>query len=240
MPAGADRDRRTDRAGRYTRQRAHARGVTHRGRALRDRPRRRTGRDDRRLPAAAPALAPARRAARAQGGRHLRRAAQRRVDEPRAVRGRGLRAHPRRAAPHRRRCRCSASTSSPAWSTTSLPSGVRIADADRVRLGAHLASGTTVMHEGFVTTTPARSARRWSRAASRPASSSATARTSAAAPRSWARSPAAAREQITRRQALPDRRQRGHRHLARRRLRRRGGHATSPRAPRSPCLAAPR
>ncbi|MET7326858.1 2,3,4,5-tetrahydropyridine-2,6-dicarboxylate N-succinyltransferase [Nonomuraea sp. NPDC005650] len=31
-----------------------------------------------------------------------------------------------------------------------LPSGVRVADADRVRLGAHLASGTTVMHEGFV------------------------------------------------------------------------------------------
>lgn len=30
------------------------------------------------------------------------------------------------------------------------PSGVRIADADRVRLGAHLAHGTTVMHEGFV------------------------------------------------------------------------------------------
>lgn len=30
-----------------------------------------------------------------------------------------------------------------------IPSGVRIADADRVRLGAHLASGTTVMHEGF-------------------------------------------------------------------------------------------
>ena len=31
-----------------------------------------------------------------------------------------------------------------------VPEGVRIADADRVRLGAHLASGTTVMHEGFV------------------------------------------------------------------------------------------
>jgi 2,3,4,5-tetrahydropyridine-2-carboxylate N-succinyltransferase len=31
-----------------------------------------------------------------------------------------------------------------------LPAGVRIADADRVRLGAHLAAGTTVMHEGFV------------------------------------------------------------------------------------------
>jgi 2,3,4,5-tetrahydropyridine-2-carboxylate N-succinyltransferase len=30
------------------------------------------------------------------------------------------------------------------------PSGVRIADGDRVRLGAHLAAGTTVMHEGFV------------------------------------------------------------------------------------------
>jgi len=31
-----------------------------------------------------------------------------------------------------------------------IPTGVRIADADRVRLGAHLAHGTTVMHEGFV------------------------------------------------------------------------------------------
>ncbi|MFF4711904.1 2,3,4,5-tetrahydropyridine-2,6-dicarboxylate N-succinyltransferase [Streptomyces eurythermus] len=31
-----------------------------------------------------------------------------------------------------------------------VPKGVRIADADRVRLGAHLAAGTTVMHEGFV------------------------------------------------------------------------------------------
>ena len=31
-----------------------------------------------------------------------------------------------------------------------VPEGVRIADGDRVRLGAHLSSGTTVMHEGFV------------------------------------------------------------------------------------------
>lgn len=31
-----------------------------------------------------------------------------------------------------------------------VPSGVRIGDADRVRLGAHLSAGTTVMHEGFV------------------------------------------------------------------------------------------
>lgn len=30
------------------------------------------------------------------------------------------------------------------------PAGIRIADADRVRLGAHLAEGTTVMHEGFI------------------------------------------------------------------------------------------
>ncbi len=30
-----------------------------------------------------------------------------------------------------------------------IPSGVRVADADRVRLGAHLGEGTTVMHEGF-------------------------------------------------------------------------------------------
>jgi 2,3,4,5-tetrahydropyridine-2-carboxylate N-succinyltransferase len=31
-----------------------------------------------------------------------------------------------------------------------VPSGVRVADAQRVRLGAHLAEGTTVMHEGFI------------------------------------------------------------------------------------------
>jgi len=31
-----------------------------------------------------------------------------------------------------------------------VPTGVRIAEADRVRLGAHLATGTTVMHEGFI------------------------------------------------------------------------------------------
>jgi len=34
--------------------------------------------------------------------------------------------------------------------TTIRVPGVRVADADRVRLGAHLAEGTTVMHEGFV------------------------------------------------------------------------------------------
>jgi len=38
----------------------------------------------------------------------------------------------------------------PRMSDYVIPSGIRIADADRVRLGAHLAAGTTVMHEGFV------------------------------------------------------------------------------------------
>jgi 2,3,4,5-tetrahydropyridine-2-carboxylate N-succinyltransferase len=31
-----------------------------------------------------------------------------------------------------------------------IPEGVRIADGDRVRLGAYLSAGTTVMHEGFI------------------------------------------------------------------------------------------
>jgi 2,3,4,5-tetrahydropyridine-2,6-dicarboxylate N-succinyltransferase len=38
----------------------------------------------------------------------------------------------------------------PRMSDYVVPAGVRIADADRARLGAHLANGTTVMHEGFV------------------------------------------------------------------------------------------
>ena len=67
------------------------------------------------------------------------------------VRGRGLRDRsgpgcgPRAASSP-----CTGSTSSRGWSTTCCRAGVRIADADRVRLGAHLAAGTTVMHEGFV------------------------------------------------------------------------------------------
>ncbi|WP_026818856.1 2,3,4,5-tetrahydropyridine-2,6-dicarboxylate N-succinyltransferase [Arthrobacter castelli] len=38
----------------------------------------------------------------------------------------------------------------PRMSDYVVPAGVRIADTDRVRLGAHLATGSTVMHEGFV------------------------------------------------------------------------------------------
>jgi len=38
----------------------------------------------------------------------------------------------------------------PAMTDYVVPAGVRIADGSRVRLGAHLAEGTTVMHEGFV------------------------------------------------------------------------------------------
>ncbi len=74
-----------------------------------------------------------------------------------------------------------------------LPTGVRIGDADRVRLGAHLAEGTTVMHEGFVNYNAGTlgtsmvegriSAQRRGRRRTP---------TSAAARRSWAPSPAAA------------------------------------------------
>jgi 2,3,4,5-tetrahydropyridine-2-carboxylate N-succinyltransferase len=49
-----------------------------------------------------------------------------------------------------RRVRVSSVDKFPRMTDYVVPSGVRIADADRVRLGAHLASGTTVMHEGFV------------------------------------------------------------------------------------------
>ena len=83
--------------------------------------------------------------------RPVRGAAERRVDEPRA--GRPRRARPRSAcasAPPASRCRCFSVDKFPRMTDYVVPSGVRIADADRVRLGAHLAEGTTVMHEGFV------------------------------------------------------------------------------------------
>jgi 2,3,4,5-tetrahydropyridine-2,6-dicarboxylate N-succinyltransferase len=49
-----------------------------------------------------------------------------------------------------RRLRVSSVDKFPRMTDYVVPSGVRIADADRVRLGAHLSPGTTVMHEGFV------------------------------------------------------------------------------------------
>ena len=55
-----------------------------------------------------------------------------------------------------------------------VPSGVRIADASRVRLGAHLAEGTTVMHEGFCNFNAGTLERQWSKAEFPPASSLAT------------------------------------------------------------------
>ena len=141
-PAGLDALRR---GGPRPGPRHHARA----GRG-RHRPRRRAREHPGHVAAAAPAVAPAGPAARAEPDGRLRAAHQRRVDQRRAVRRRGVRGDPDAAARRRAGDRCWASTSSPGWSTTCCPSGVRIADADRVRLGAHLASGTTVMHEGFV------------------------------------------------------------------------------------------
>ena len=84
-----------------------------------------------------------------QHGRHLRQAHQRRVDEPRAVRGRRLRAAPGRNEGRRTPRPCHWDRQISPDDRLRHPSGVRIADASRVRLGAHLAEGTTVMHEGF-------------------------------------------------------------------------------------------
>ena len=75
-----------------------------------------------------------------------------------------------------------------------VPTGVRIADADRVRLGAHLAEGTTVMHEGFVNFNAGTLGT--SMVEGRISAGVRGRRgtpTSAAAPRSWAPCPAAAR-----------------------------------------------
>ena len=66
-----------------------------------------------------------------------------------------------------------------------VPTGVRIGDADRVRLGAHLSEGTTVMHAGFVNFNAGTLGVSMVEAASRKASWSATAPTSAAARPSW-------------------------------------------------------
>ena len=72
------------------------------------------------------------------------------LDRPRPVRGRGLRGDPAAPRGHRGAPTVLGVDKFPRMVDYVLPTGVRIADADRVRLGAHLAAGTTVMHEGFV------------------------------------------------------------------------------------------
>ena len=103
-----------------------------------------------------------------------------------------------------------------------VPSGVRIADADRVRLGAHLAEGTTVMHEGFVNYN-----------AGTLGASMVEGRITAGVvvgdgsdvgggASIMGTLSGGGTQVVSIGRALPDRRQRRHRHLARRRLRRRG------------------
>ena len=160
---------------------------------------------------------------RRQPRRHLRPAQQRRVDQRRALRGRRLRADPAwRCGPPGRHVQVFGVDKFPRMTDYVVPAGVRIADADRVRLGAHLASGTTVMHEGFVNFNagtlgtvdgrgpdqPGRRGRRGLRRRRRRVDHGhAVGRRQGGHPG---------------RRALPDRRQRRHRHLARRRLRGRG------------------
>ena len=176
-----------------------------------------------RLAAAAPALAPAGAAARHVDGRRLRPAHQRRVDLRRPVRGRGLRDDPRPAArPRGQHVTVFGVDKFPRMIDYVVPTGVRIADADRVRLGAHLAEGTTVMHEGFVNFN-----------AGTLGTSMVEGRISAGvvvgdgsdvgggASIMGTLSGGGKRGHLDRR-ALPARRQRRHRHLPRRRLRRRG------------------
>ena len=103
-----------------------------------------------------------------------------------------------------------------------VPSGVRIADADRVRLGAHLADGTTVMHEGYVnfnagTLGTSMVEGRISQGVVVDEGSDIGGGASIMGTLSGG-----GKEIIRVGRALPARRQRRHRHLARRRLRRRG------------------
>jgi 2,3,4,5-tetrahydropyridine-2-carboxylate N-succinyltransferase len=157
-----------------------------------DRPRRSPARHGRRLPAPAPALAPAGRAQHDQPRRHLRRAAQCRLDQRRPVPGRRLRDGPGPAARQGPVAGLSASTSSPGWSTTSCPRACGSPTPTGCASARTWRAAPPSCTRGSSTSTPAPSARRWSRDASARASSSATAPTSAAAPRPWARSPEAA------------------------------------------------
>ena len=124
-----------------------------------------------------------------------------------------------------------------------VPSGVRIADASRVRLGAHLAEGTVVMHEGFCnfnagTLGTAMVEGRISAGVVVGDHSDIGGGASIMGTLSGG-----GKETITSRRALPARRQRRHRHQPRRRLRRRGRalrHRCDPRDDARRCGEGPR
>ncbi len=107
-----------------------------------------------------------------------------------------------------------------------VPAGVRIADADRVRLGAHLAEGTTVMHEGFVNFNAGTLGTSMveGRISAGVVAGDGTDVGGGASIMGTLSGGGKARH--LHRPALPARRQRRHRHLPRRRLRRRGRAAT--------------
>ena len=139
-----------DRAGRGPAERRDA-FRAHRGAVHRDRPGHPAGQHAGRVPAAAPAQPPAGRAAHDQPGRNLRRVCPT-WSGPRWAPARSTGSSP--SGPGSRPGTATVTVYGvdkfPRMVDYVLPSGVRIADADRVRLGAHLAAGTTVMHEGFV------------------------------------------------------------------------------------------
>ena len=105
----------------------------------------------RRLPPPAPALAPPRAAEHDQPRGPVRAAGQRRLDPARARSPPTSSTPPASGpAPRAQPLLVHSLDKFPRMVDYVVPSGVRIANADRVRLGAHLAEGTVVMHEGFV------------------------------------------------------------------------------------------
>ena len=179
----------------------------------------------RRLPAPPPALPPARPAARARTSTASS-ACSPTSCGPAPARARSTTSRQTRLAAARRR---SASQvfgvdKFPRMTDYVVPTGVRIADADRVRLGAHLAEGTTVMHEGFVNYNAGTLGTSMveGRITRRASSSGDGSDVGGGASIMGTLSGGGTQVDLDRR-ALPDRRQRRHRHLARRRLRRRGG-----------------
>ena len=118
------------------------------------------------------------------------------------------------------------------------PSGVRVADADRVRLGAYLAEGTTVMHEGFVNFNAGTLGH--SMVEGRISAGVVVGDGSRRRRRLVDHGHAVRRRQRgdQHRRALPARRQRRDRHLARRRLHGRGGALRDRRARWSRCPTA--